>query len=335
MASYTPRSGSEIKAWRRERSDSSHSRVPSFDPPSTTINPAPGPVCSHTLLSAIRRRSPGFLQTTMTLTVGAADIAFGRSIAHGPRVSMSELPLLSIIIVAYRSRDEFAAGLDSLPRELPGVEDRCAAVEVTVVDNSPGDGTGDFARRDFPGVQCVRADANHVFGRANNLGCARSRGKCVLFLNPDTVSNAAALAQCVTRVRDAATIDEVGAINVAFMLTSRWVLEQVAPEGEVFDARFFMCGDDPDLCIRESRAGFRIADDGRDRITHLTGVSAAREFYRMAHGIFDANWDVCLKHFNPRGSALVRWKYALTFGSWKRVAPFKAWPQGHRQVRPL
>lgn len=306
---------------------------------------------------------------------------------------MSELPLLSIIIVAYRSRDEIAACLGSLPRELPGIDGSCAAVEVTVVDNSPGDGAGEIARRDFPWVRYIPAKENLGFGRANNLGHARSTGKYILFLNPDTVSNAAALTQCVTRVRNDATIGlisprleladgsmdlacrrsiptlwdgfcrasglaaafpqrrlfagynlthldahgsyDVGAINGAFMLTSRHVLEQVAPGGEVFDARFFMYGDDLDLCIRVSRAGFRIVYDGSVRITHLKGVSVARDFDRMSHAIFDANRDVYLKHFNPRGSALVRWKYALTFGSWKRVALFKAWLRGHRRVRPL
>lgn len=308
-------------------------------------------------------------------------------------MSTPELPLLSIIIVAYRSRDEIGACLRSLPRELPGIEGRCAAVEVTVVDNSPGDGAGDLVRREFPWVQYVPAETNLGFGRANNLGYARSRGKYVLFLNPDTVSNTAALAHCIARLRDDATIGlisprleladgsmdlacrrsiptlwdgfcrasglasafprvalfsgynlthlpldgtyDVGAINGAFMLTSRRVLERVAPDGEVFDARFFMYGDDLDLCIRVGRSGFRIVYDGRFRITHLKGVSVARDFDRMSRAIFDANRDVYLKHFNPRGSVLVRWKYKLTFGSWKRVALCKAWLRGHRRVRPL
>ena len=47
------------------------------------------------------------------------------------------LPLLSIIIVAYRSRDEIGPCLASLPRTLGGRD-----VQVVVVDNSPDDGTG-------------------------------------------------------------------------------------------------------------------------------------------------------------------------------------------------
>lgn len=306
---------------------------------------------------------------------------------------MSELPLLSIIIVAYRSRDEIAACLGSLPRELPGIEDGCGAVEVTVVDNSPGDGAGDLVRRDFSWVRYLPAGTNLGFGRANNLGYARSRGGYVLFLNPDTVCNPAALTHCLARLREDPTIGlisprlelangamdlacrrsiptlwdgfcratglaaafpqralfsgynlthlpvdgtyDVGAINGAFMLAPRRVLEQVAPLGEVFDAKFFMYGDDLDLCIRVARAGFRIVYDGRERITHLKGVSVARDWDRMSRAIFDANRDVYLKHFNPRDSLLVRWKYQLAFGLWKWVALGKAWLRGHRQVRPL
>ena len=73
-------------------------------------------------------------------------------------------------------------------------------------------------------------------------------------------------------------VHEVGAINGAFMLAPRRVLARVAPGGEVFDANFFMYGDDLDLCIRVARAGFKIVFDGRVRITHLKGVSVARDF---------------------------------------------------------
>ena len=106
------------------------------------------------------------------------------------------MAVLSIIIVAYRSRDEIGACLGSLPREIEG-----RAVEVMVVDNSlDTDGTGAVARGEFPWVDYVVPEVNLGFGRANNLGYARTTAECVLFLNPDTVSNAAALAHGVRRV---------------------------------------------------------------------------------------------------------------------------------------
>ncbi|MEO6995123.1 MAG: hypothetical protein ABI273_16065, partial [Lacunisphaera sp.] len=63
--------------------------------------------------------------------------------------------------------------------------------------------------------------------------------------------------------------------------------------------------------------------------------SVARDFDRMARAIFDANRDVYLKHFNPRNSRWVRWKYVLAFGTWKRISLMRARLRGHRRVRPV
>jgi N-acetylglucosaminyl-diphospho-decaprenol L-rhamnosyltransferase len=105
------------------------------------------------------------------------------------------VPILSVIIVAYRSLDELPACLRSLPRELLG-----RPVEVCVVNNSPGDGVAEWMAREFPAMRLIEPGANLGFGRANNAGYHATSGECVLFLNPDTVSNAAALEHCVSRV---------------------------------------------------------------------------------------------------------------------------------------
>lgn len=303
-------------------------------------------------------------------------------------------PVLSVVIVAYRSRDEIGACLGSLPS---GIEGR--PVEVVVVDNSrDSDGTGAIARAARPDIDYVVPEANLGFGRANNLGYSRTRGECVLFLNPDTVSDAAALAHCVARARaerdlglispklvmadgrmdlacrrsiptlwdgfcrasglasrfpasawaagynlthlDPAGTYEVGAINGAFMLGRREVFEAVAERGadgraQVFDERFFMYGDDLDLCIRVAKAARRIVYDGRVAITHLKGLSVAKSYEAMSAAIFDANRDVYLKHFNPRGSRWVTWKWRAAFGAWKAVSRWRSRRRGHRQVKPL
>ncbi|RME66686.1 MAG: glycosyltransferase family 2 protein, partial [Verrucomicrobia bacterium] len=89
---------------------------------------------------------------------------------------------------------------------------------------------------------------------------------------------------------------DVGAINGAFMMGRRSLFEAVAEPAPhaVFDERFFMYGDDLDLCIRVARAGHRIVYDGRVSIIHLKGVSVGRDFDRMSRAIFDANRDVYL-----------------------------------------
>ena len=301
---------------------------------------------------------------------------------------MTDSPLLSIIIVAYKSRDEIGACLASIPRTL---EKR--RVEVMVVDNSPGDGTDEIVRQEFPQVCYLAPKENLGFGRANNLGYSRAHGEYVLFLNPDTVINAPALVHCLARLRADQRIGlispklvladgsmdlacrrgiptlwdgfcraaglaaafprkgffagynlthlapdgtyEVGAINGAFMLAPRDALAAVAPDGKVFDDAFFMYGDDLDLCIRMSRAGRKIVFDGSVCITHLKGMSVAKDYDLMASAIFDANREVYLKHFNPANSALVRWKYRIAFGAWKLFALTRARLKGHRRVRPV
>lgn len=302
---------------------------------------------------------------------------------------MPDLPVLSIIIVAYKSRDELPACLGSLPMALLGRQ-----VEICVVNNSPGDGVAAWIAREHPAVRFIEPGANLGFGSANNVGYRATTGECVLFLNPDTICNVAALEHCVRQALAEPEIGlispqlvlangamdlacrrgiptlwggfcrasglaaafpskalftgynlthlpvdgtyAVGAINGAFMLGRRAVLDEIAgPERRVFDEAFFMYGDDLDLCIRMARAGRRIVYDGRHRITHLKGVSVAKELDRMSAAIFDANRDVYLKHFNPRGSALVRWKYRAAFGLWKRMALWRARLRDHRQVRPL
>jgi N-acetylglucosaminyl-diphospho-decaprenol L-rhamnosyltransferase len=282
-------------------------------------------------------------------------------------------PLLSIIIVAYRSRDELPACLASLPPALLG-----RAVEVCVVNNSPGDGVAEWMAREFPTMRCVEPGVNLGFGRANNTGFAATSGECVLFLNPDTIGNVAALEHCVRRAlaepdlglispqlvladssmdlacrrsiptmwdgfcagynlthRPAAGTYEVGAINGAFMLGRRAFLEKVAAPvpSAVFDEQFFMYGDDLDLCIRVAQAGAKIIYDGRVRITHLKGQSVAKEFTAMSQAIFEANRDVYLKHFGR--SAWARAKWRLMFGLWKGVALLRARMRGHRAVRPV
>jgi N-acetylglucosaminyl-diphospho-decaprenol L-rhamnosyltransferase len=329
-------------------------------------------------------------QTIITQTLDEeADIALRPIISQRSRVSIPDSPILSVIIVAYRSVGEIGAAVASLPLKLLG-----RPVEVIVVDNSmDSDGTANVVKSSRVGVDYIVPEKNLGFGAGNNLGYVRAEGECVLFLNPDTVCNSEALEHCVRRVLAEPEIGlispklvmangemdlacrrsiptlwdgfcrasglasrfadkswaagynlthmpeggsyEVGAINGAFMLGRRSVFDVVAVGGRVFDEAFFMYGDDLDLCIRVARAGRRIIYDGCVQITHLKGLSVAKSYEAMSSAIFDANRDVYLKHFNPRNSQLVHWKWRLTFGAWKGVSRIKARLRGHRRVRPL
>lgn len=69
-------------------------------------------------------------------------------------------------------------------------------MEVIVLDNASGDDTLDAARA-HPWVAVEDLPENIGFGRANNRGFDRARGRAVLALNPDTVLPAGSLRSCL------------------------------------------------------------------------------------------------------------------------------------------
>lgn len=101
-------------------------------------------------------------------------------------------PDLSILIVAWRCRDDLARCLESLPAAAAGV-----AHETLVVDNASGDGTARMVRERFPEVRLIANGENRGFAAANNQALAVATGRHVLYLNPDTVPEAGSLAVLV------------------------------------------------------------------------------------------------------------------------------------------
>jgi GT2 family glycosyltransferase len=93
---------------------------------------------------------------------------------------VSQPPPLSVILVAYNSRND-------LERCLPSLVAQSVSHEVIVVDNSPGDGTAEWLADSFPDVRVIVPHANDGYAGGNNAGIRAARGELVLVLNPDTV----------------------------------------------------------------------------------------------------------------------------------------------------
>jgi len=68
------------------------------------------------------------------------------------------------------------------------------------------------------------------------------------------------------------------------------------------------------LCIRAKKAGWQVVYDGAVTITHLKGVSVAKDYEVMSKAIFDANRDVYVKHFNPKSRKWVNGNIIYQFG---------------------
>lgn len=90
---------------------------------------------------------------------------------------------LSIIIVSYNTKKFLKECLESIQENVSSK----ISYEVIVVDNASSDDTVKFVSVHFPKVHLISSSQNLGFSKANNIGVAKSNGRYVLFLNPDTV----------------------------------------------------------------------------------------------------------------------------------------------------
>ena len=98
-------------------------------------------------------------------------------------------PDVSIIIVNWNSSRYLRACLSSIVDQTHGVR-----YEVVVVDNNSSESGVVGVCEEFQCVRLVKSEKNVGFARANNLGYYSSRAPYLLFLNPDTIIQGAAIA---------------------------------------------------------------------------------------------------------------------------------------------
>ena len=233
---------------------------------------------------------------------------------------------LSVIIVTYNSAGLIGPCLDSL-LDAPGME-----LEAFVVDNASADETADAVRRRFPEVSLIQNPANRGFGAANNMALPQCGGRHILFLNPDTLVRPGALAAMSAFLDNHPQVGLAGPRLVypdgrpQESVSHRYLGQKYAPElyrglkGEIawvmgacmiapaavvghvggFDERFFLYGEEEDLCLRIRQAGWEIGFAGEAVVVHVGGYSEADSpSYDVWRRKFLAEYVFYRKHYPP------------------------------------
>lgn len=122
---------------------------------------------------------------------------------------------LSIIIVNWHSKEYLGKCIDSIVKSTRNVK-----AEIIVVDNASFDGCAELLKQHFPQVQFIQSYRNLGFAKANNEAFNLSRGRNLLFLNPDTEVDSAAI---LTLMRHVESISDTGIAGAKLLNSDRTV----------------------------------------------------------------------------------------------------------------
>ncbi|NPU86121.1 MAG: glycosyltransferase family 2 protein [Syntrophaceae bacterium] len=240
---------------------------------------------------------------------------------------------LSVIIVTYNTLQFLGPCLSSVLAADP------ADKEVFVVDNASRDGSADMVERDFPQVRLIRNAENRGFAAANNQALPLCRGRCLLYLNPDTEVRPGALIAGIAYLDTHPAVGLAGArminpdgtpqesvslrypgerhtrgelANLPGRIAAVLGAAMFAPADLIrslggFDEGFFLYGEDQDLCLRIRRAGREIGFIDDAVIFHAGGGSeqdspSADVVRRKVR----AEYLFYRKHYRPESVARIR-----------------------------
>ncbi|HTF64226.1 MAG TPA: glycosyltransferase family 2 protein [Edaphobacter sp.] len=113
---------------------------------------------------------------------------------------------LSIVIVNWNSKQFVEQCLTSIQANAKLINH-----EIIVIDNASYDGCKEMLEAKFPDVIFVQSAENLGFARANNSAYSQSRGRNVLFLNPDTEIQGSAIQKLIDALESIPDAGMVGA----------------------------------------------------------------------------------------------------------------------------
>ncbi len=206
-------------------------------------------------------------------------------------------PLVSIIILAYNSREHLPGLFASLQQQT------YSALEIIVVDNASVDDTVDWVKNNAQYDLLIENPKNEWFSKGNNIAVRKAKGEYILFCNDDIVLTDDCIEklveecisdrsigmvgvkllklqdhfkfdsagielhknfQAVNRgeneedIQQYDTAEDVFGITGALMMVSREALDKTRYNDEFFDEDFVAYKEDVDLSWRMHQSGYRV-----------------------------------------------------------------------------
>ena len=209
---------------------------------------------------------------------------------------------IAVVIVTFNNAGHIGATLRALDDQLEEGD------ELVVVDNASHDGTAEVARAESGRARVIEQGANRGFADGCHAGAAASSAPLLLFLNPDAEPTPGCLAalrsvaaerpewgawQALVTMQGGAAINSAG--NVAHFLGMGWAGRCGRPVTEAparpeavsfasgaalmvrrdawealggFERRYFMYGEDLDLCLRLRLSGWSVGIAPAAQVEH-------------------------------------------------------------------
>ena len=145
-----------------------------------------------------------------------------------------QAPFVSIIVVNYNCGRIIKRCLNSV------LNSNYPNYEVIVIDNNSIDGSLELIEKSFSSfnkLRIVRLKHNVGFAMANNIAALRSRGKYLVFLNPDTVVNGSWLNELVNL---AESRQDIGALQSKLMILDEFMLDGIGDFPSVHGISFIL-----------------------------------------------------------------------------------------------
>jgi hypothetical protein len=286
-------------------------------------------------------------------------------------------PDISVIIVNYNTADLIGTCLDSVLRQ------QCVAIQIFVVDNASFDDGVAIVKKRYPRVSLIANETNLGFSAANNQVLPFCRGRYLFFLNPDTEVFDDAFRRTVDFMDQNPDIGICGidirnpdgtrqqSINMLYPGQRHGGVRFNGLPGEIawvvgagmviraslmrelggFDERFFLYGEEVDLCLRIRQAGYLIGYCRDAGMLHWGGMSERREIPRSVWGKkFAAEIRFFQKHYPPRALKRIRnlnlvqaiWRLGTLYpllpftknkpAAFRKIAKYRAMLQVYRNV---